>query len=173
MLHPARLWKELKDGKVQCRLCSHFCVIESGDHGICGVRHNRDGSLMTKTYDLVAAINIDPVEKNPSTTFYPAPRRSRWARRVVTSVALSARMPLLASIRRPAEKLPDRKSPLKHWWKRRLHIIVIQFPTPTRSPQSSLNSCRIPQGLPMEKGLKTSWSPTVFKALSVSKNLPA
>ncbi|MBI9112524.1 AmmeMemoRadiSam system radical SAM enzyme [Maridesulfovibrio ferrireducens] len=71
MLHPARLWKELKNGKVQCRLCNHFCIIEPDNHGICGVRQNIDGSLMTKTYDLVAAINIDPVEKKPLYHFLP------------------------------------------------------------------------------------------------------
>ncbi len=71
MLYPARLWKELKGGKAQCRLCSHFCIIESGDHGICGVRQNVDGKLMTKTYDLVAALNVDPVEKKPLYHFLP------------------------------------------------------------------------------------------------------
>ncbi|CCO23756.1 AmmeMemoRadiSam system radical SAM enzyme [Maridesulfovibrio hydrothermalis] len=71
MLHPARLWKILKGGKIQCRLCSHYCVIEPNDHGICGVRQNVDGKLMTKTYDLVAALNIDPVEKKPLYHFRP------------------------------------------------------------------------------------------------------
>ncbi len=71
MLHPARLWKQLKNNKVQCRLCNHFCVIKPDDHGICGVRQNVDGSLFTKTYDLVAAINIDPVEKKPLYHFLP------------------------------------------------------------------------------------------------------
>lgn len=71
MLYPARLWKKLKDEKVQCRLCNHFCIIESGKHGICGVRQNIEGSLMTKTYDLVAAINVDPVEKKPLYHFLP------------------------------------------------------------------------------------------------------
>ncbi|WP_027721728.1 AmmeMemoRadiSam system radical SAM enzyme [Maridesulfovibrio zosterae] len=71
MLHPARLWKSLKENKLQCRLCSHFCIIESGEHGICGVRQNVDGQLMTKTYDRVAALNIDPVEKKPLYHFLP------------------------------------------------------------------------------------------------------
>lgn len=71
MLHPARIWKKLKGDKAQCRLCSHFCVIESGQHGICGVRQNVDGQLMTKTYELVAALNVDPVEKKPLYHFLP------------------------------------------------------------------------------------------------------
>ncbi|GKT37730.1 Organic radical-activating enzymes like protein, partial [Aduncisulcus paluster] len=71
MLHPARLWKPLKDGKVQCRLCSHFCIIDKQEHGKCGVRQNVDGQLMTKTYELVAALNVDPVEKKPLYHFLP------------------------------------------------------------------------------------------------------
>lgn len=71
MNHPARLWKSLKESKVQCRLCSHFCIIEPSNHGKCGVRQNIDGELFTKTYERVAAINIDPVEKKPLYHFLP------------------------------------------------------------------------------------------------------
>ena len=71
MLHPARLWNPLKDGKVQCRLCSHFCIIDEQEHGKCGVRQNVDGQLMTRTYELVAALNVDPVEKKPLYHFLP------------------------------------------------------------------------------------------------------
>ncbi|NDV27868.1 AmmeMemoRadiSam system radical SAM enzyme [Desulfovibrio sp. JC010] len=71
MLHPARLWKPLKDGKVQCRLCSHFCIIDENAHGNCGVRQNVDGKLLTRTYELVAALNVDPVEKKPLYHFLP------------------------------------------------------------------------------------------------------
>ncbi len=71
MLHPARLWKSLKDDQVQCRLCSHFCIIDNNKHGKCGVRQNVDGQLMTRTYELVAAMNVDPVEKKPLYHFLP------------------------------------------------------------------------------------------------------
>lgn len=71
MLHPASLWKPLKDGKVQCRLCSHFCIIDHQEHGNCGVRQNVDGRLQTRTYELVAALNVDPVEKKPIYHFLP------------------------------------------------------------------------------------------------------
>ncbi|WP_415713706.1 AmmeMemoRadiSam system radical SAM enzyme [Maridesulfovibrio sp.] len=71
MLHPARLWKPLNDGKLQCRLCSHFCIIDKNEHGKCGVRQNVDGQLLTRTYELVAAINVDPVEKKPLYHFLP------------------------------------------------------------------------------------------------------
>ncbi|WP_320006198.1 AmmeMemoRadiSam system radical SAM enzyme [Maridesulfovibrio sp.] len=71
MLHPARLWKSQSGNKVQCRLCSHFCIIDENNHGNCGVRQNVDGQLMTRTYELVAALNVDPVEKKPLYHFLP------------------------------------------------------------------------------------------------------
>lgn len=74
MSHPARLWKKMDEGKTQCRLCNHFCIIESDMYGKCGVRQNIDGELRTYTYDRVAAINIDPVEKKPLYHFLPGTR---------------------------------------------------------------------------------------------------
>jgi pyruvate formate lyase activating enzyme len=73
-MHPARLWKPLKDGAAQCRLCSHFCRIGPGERGICAVRVNVGGELCTLVYDRAAAINIDPVEKKPLYHFHPGSR---------------------------------------------------------------------------------------------------
>ncbi|WP_243358302.1 AmmeMemoRadiSam system radical SAM enzyme [Fundidesulfovibrio terrae] len=73
-MHPARLWKPLKDTSLQCRLCSHFCVIGAGERGRCGVRVNQGGELFTLVYDRAAAINIDPVEKKPLYHFLPGSR---------------------------------------------------------------------------------------------------
>ncbi|GAB7022296.1 AmmeMemoRadiSam system radical SAM enzyme [Salidesulfovibrio brasiliensis] len=67
----ARLWKPLEDGRVHCRVCSHFCVIESGNRGLCGVRLNRDGTLYTLVYDRVASLGLDPVEKKPLYHYKP------------------------------------------------------------------------------------------------------
>jgi len=72
--HPARLWKPLKSGAVQCRLCNHFCAIKPGERGLCGVRENRGGELVTLVYGLPAAINSDPVEKKPLYHFLPGTR---------------------------------------------------------------------------------------------------
>ena len=70
-MHPAILWKSLKEDVVQCRLCSHFCLIKPGEKGICGVRYNDNGQLMTLVKDRVAALNLDPIEKKPLFHFYP------------------------------------------------------------------------------------------------------
>lgn len=67
----ARLWKSLKDDKVQCRLCNHFCVIRPDQYGLCGVRQNLSGTLFTLNYGRIAALNLDPVEKKPLYHFQP------------------------------------------------------------------------------------------------------
>ncbi|THB68449.1 MAG: AmmeMemoRadiSam system radical SAM enzyme [Desulfovibrio sp.] len=82
-MHPAKLWRPLthhdadpdqgtfEPGTVQCLLCNHFCRIEPGLRGQCGVRQNQDGELMTLVKDRVAALNLDPVEKKPLYHFLP------------------------------------------------------------------------------------------------------
>lgn len=55
----------LDGGKVRCDACSHFCVLEGGEVGKCGVRTVRDGGLELDVYGLIAAANIDPIEKKP------------------------------------------------------------------------------------------------------------
>jgi pyruvate formate lyase activating enzyme len=68
---PALLWRPLEKNTVQCLLCAHFCRIDDGDRGQCGVRENRAGSLFSLSYDKVAALNLDPVEKKPLFHFLP------------------------------------------------------------------------------------------------------
>ncbi|AMK10696.1 AmmeMemoRadiSam system radical SAM enzyme [Pseudodesulfovibrio indicus] len=75
----ARLWKPLKDGAVQCRLCNHFCAVKPGARGKCGVRENREGTLWSLNYDKVAAVNLDPVEKKPLYHFLPGTRTFSFA----------------------------------------------------------------------------------------------
>ena len=71
VLHPAALWKPLGDGRVQCRLCAHFCRLDHGERGRCGVRQCVSGELFTLVYDRAAALNLDPVEKKPLYHFLP------------------------------------------------------------------------------------------------------
>ncbi len=70
-MHRALLWKEIEGKRIQCNLCSHFCIIEEGQKGRCAVRLNEKGVLYTLVYDRVPAINIDPVEKKPLYHFLP------------------------------------------------------------------------------------------------------
>lgn len=73
-MYQARLWRPLGGTKVQCRLCSHFCAVDDGERGKCGVRANLGGRLFTLVYDRIAAVNVDPVEKKPLFHFHPGHR---------------------------------------------------------------------------------------------------
>jgi pyruvate formate lyase activating enzyme len=67
----AYLYKKLKDKKIQCLNCAHYCIILSGKRGICGVRENIDGKLYALNYGKAIAVNIDPIEKKPFFHFLP------------------------------------------------------------------------------------------------------
>ena len=56
---------------VVCELCAHGCTIKAGRRGICGVRENRDGVLVSLVYGELVAEHIDPIEKKPMFHFLP------------------------------------------------------------------------------------------------------
>jgi pyruvate formate lyase activating enzyme len=62
---------EIKGNKTLCRLCPHFCLLNDGASGICGVRKNLDGRISLLTYDIISGYSADPVEKKPLYHFYP------------------------------------------------------------------------------------------------------
>src|SRR6056297_891021 len=64
-------YKQLEKKEVQCETCSHFCKIENGEKGICGVRENSNGKLVVLNYDKITALSIDPIEKKPLYHFLP------------------------------------------------------------------------------------------------------
>jgi len=59
------------DGNVQCTLCPHNCTLGEGKTGICRVRKNTGGKLITNAYNLISSINFDPIEKKPLYHFFP------------------------------------------------------------------------------------------------------
>jgi len=63
MKDEAVLYKKIRDKKLQCQACNHFCVIENKNVGICGVRQNSDGNLNLLVYGKAISSNIDPIEK--------------------------------------------------------------------------------------------------------------
>ena len=67
----AFLYKKIESQKVVCQNCAHYCVIEEGKRGLCGVRKNIKGKLYALNYKKVAALNIDPIEKKPFFHFLP------------------------------------------------------------------------------------------------------
>lgn len=68
----ALFFEQLDDGRLRCSLCRHRCIIADGKRGICGVRENRHGTLMSLVYGRVIAEHVDPVEKKPLYHFQPA-----------------------------------------------------------------------------------------------------
>lgn len=67
----AHLYKRLKDKKVQCQNCAHYCLIDPGKRGKCGVRENIKGKLFSLVYGKTCAFHIDPIEKKPLFHFLP------------------------------------------------------------------------------------------------------
>jgi pyruvate formate lyase activating enzyme len=67
----ALFWEKLPSRAVRCTLCNHYCYIQNGLTGVCGVRQNKDGKLYTLNYGKLVAANIDPVEKKPLYHFLP------------------------------------------------------------------------------------------------------
>ena len=67
----ASFYTELPDNAVKCSLCPHNCIIKPGHIGICRVRSNKSGELVTENYGKLSAIHTDPVEKKPLYHFYP------------------------------------------------------------------------------------------------------
>jgi len=65
------LWRILEEGKVECFLCAHRCHVAPAKVGVCGVRENRQGKLVTHVYGDVIAAHIDPIEKKPLYHFLP------------------------------------------------------------------------------------------------------
>lgn len=70
----AYLYEKLDNKRVRCHLCGHGCLIKDGSKGICGVRENRDGMLVSLVYGKVIAMNVDPIEKKPLFHFLPGSR---------------------------------------------------------------------------------------------------
>jgi pyruvate formate lyase activating enzyme len=61
----------LDNNKVRCELCPHNCVIADGNTGICNVRKNMAGKLISTVYGRPVSIHSDPVEKKPLYHYYP------------------------------------------------------------------------------------------------------
>ena len=69
-MHKALLWTVAGD-VVECQLCNHFCKIRDGRKGLCQVRKNVDGQLLSLNYGKLIAAHIDPIEKKPLFHFLP------------------------------------------------------------------------------------------------------
>jgi len=66
----AQFW-ETEEGAVRCSLCYQQCRIRPDKRGLCAVRENQNGKLMTLVYGNLIAANRDPIEKKPFFHFLP------------------------------------------------------------------------------------------------------
>jgi len=71
MVKKAYLFHKTKNNEVECDLCSHRCQIAPSKFGICGVRKNKEGELVTLVYGELIAAHADPIEKKPLYHFMP------------------------------------------------------------------------------------------------------
>ncbi len=67
----AMFYEQMENAQVRCNLCPHYCKLQDGEIGICGVRQNSDGQLYTLVYGRTIAAHVDPIEKKP--LFHVAP----------------------------------------------------------------------------------------------------
>jgi len=64
-------FENIDEQTVRCTLCPHRCVLKPEQKGICGVRANENGILVTLNYGEVSAVSMDPIEKKPLFHFNP------------------------------------------------------------------------------------------------------
>ena len=57
--------------KAKCDFCYRECALSEGQRGICHIRVNRDGTIVTENYGEVVALALDPIEKKPLYHFRP------------------------------------------------------------------------------------------------------
>lgn len=67
----ALYYSKIDNHKIKCELCPHNCILKNNQFGICKVRINKNGKLISQNYGVVSSIGFDPIEKKPLYHFYP------------------------------------------------------------------------------------------------------
>lgn len=67
----ALFFDKLKQRKLQCTLCPHWCIILPDQRGKCQVRKNVEGDLFSENYERLCSVALDPIEKKPLYHYYP------------------------------------------------------------------------------------------------------
>ncbi|MBM9537666.1 AmmeMemoRadiSam system radical SAM enzyme [Desulfobulbus alkaliphilus] len=73
-MYEALLYQPIAEGEVHCGLCHHRCRIAPGRRGVCGVRENQAGRLVSLVYGKLVAEHVDPIEKKPFYHVLPGSR---------------------------------------------------------------------------------------------------
>ena len=67
----ASYYQTKEDGSVGCLLCPKGCSIRDGQVGVCRVRRNVGGKLVSENYGQCTSCALDPIEKKPLFHFFP------------------------------------------------------------------------------------------------------
>ncbi|MFH1631375.1 MAG: AmmeMemoRadiSam system radical SAM enzyme [Candidatus Aenigmatarchaeota archaeon] len=67
----AMFYDKTLNNTVQCQLCPRNCIIMDGKRGVCGVRENQGGKLVSLVYGKAISAAVDPIEKKPFFHFAP------------------------------------------------------------------------------------------------------
>ena len=70
-LEEARYYIQLDHSRVQCQMCFRECTVPDGGRGFCTNKINVDGRYYTLVYGRPSALQIDPIEKEPSYHMLP------------------------------------------------------------------------------------------------------
>jgi len=62
---------KLQDGKYQCTLCHHRCLLSFGEKGKCTVREATEDGVSLIAYAQLTAVMVEPIEKKPIYHFKP------------------------------------------------------------------------------------------------------
>ena len=69
--YPAKYWRKLEDGRIQCDLCPRLCKLHEGQRAFCFVRARHGDQIVSTTYGRSSGFCIDPVEKKGLNHFLP------------------------------------------------------------------------------------------------------
>lgn len=64
---------------VTCDFCWHLCKLKEGQRGLCQVRENQGGAVVTLGYGQVLASGMDPIEKKPMYHLLPGAKTLSFA----------------------------------------------------------------------------------------------
>ena len=58
-----KLYEEEKDGNARCLVCHHRCLLKKNKVGLCGVRKNVDGKIVSLVFGKAISVYPDQIEK--------------------------------------------------------------------------------------------------------------
>lgn len=68
---PARYWRPIEDGRIECDLCPRACRLHDGQRGLCFVRARSGDQMVLTTWGRSSGFCVDPIEKKPLNHFLP------------------------------------------------------------------------------------------------------